>query len=240
MKKLDWKLIIIIVLAIIVVIEGIFLLKNNFNDKQLITKEKSLIYTNSNIVSKVSNDIDVDYSIYNNGKSLLLKLTSLEKNIMTSNINITFKNDDNKIIDTFTTPTGFLVKDDIYAVNVSVPTITDGYAGDIEITITPTYLDEETMFYDKSLIKLNHTEINNENNSITMNITGINPFEGDISMIQGLIILSNNQKIVQVANYSQNNITSGESININVSIPSGENGEVLAFDNVEIIINELY
>ena len=59
-------------------------------------------------------------------------------------------------------------------------------------------------FYDKSLIKLNHTETNNEDNSITMNLIGTNPFEGDISMIQGLIVLTNKEEIVQVSKFAQN------------------------------------
>ena len=240
MKKIDWKLIIIIVLALLAIIEGILLLKKDSNNEPLKPEEKSTIYTNDNVVSKVSNDINVESLIYCNGKSMLLKLTSLEKDIMTSNVTVTFKNDNNEVINTFSTPTGFLVKDDPYAININVPDITSGYAGDIEVTIMPTYLNEETSFYDKSLVKLNHTETNNEDNSITMNLTGTNPFEGDISMIQGLIILTNDQFVVQVANFAQSDITSGNEINIDVDISPDENGNLLTYDNVEIIINELY
>lgn len=240
MKKIDWKLIIIIVLALLAIIEGILLLKKDSNNEPLKPEEKSTIYTNDNVVSKVSNDINVESLIYRNGKSMLLKLTSLEKDIMTSNVTVTFKNDNNEVINTFSTPTGFLVKDDPYAININVPDITSGYAGDIEVTIMPTYLNEETSFYDKSLVKLNHTETNNEDNSITMNLTGTNPFEGDISMIQGLIILTNDQFVVQVANFAQSDITSGNEINIDVDISPDENGNLLTYDNVEIIINELY
>lgn len=240
MKKIDWKLIIIIVLALLAIIEGILLLKKDSNNEPLKPEEKSTIYTNDNVVSKVSNDINVESLIYRNGKSMLLKLTSLEKDIMTSNVTVTFKNNNNEVINTFSTPTGFLVKDDPYAININVPDITSGYAGDIEVTIMPTYLNEETSFYDKSLVKLNHTETNNEDNSITMNLTGTNPFEGDISMIQGLIILTNDQFVVQVANFAQSDITSGNEINIDVDISPDENGNLLTYDNVEIIINELY
>ena len=240
MKKIDWKLIIIIVLALLAIIEGILLLKKDSNNEPFKPEEKSTIYTNDNVVSKVSNDINVESLIYRNGKSMLLKLTSLEKDIMTSNVTVTFKNDNNEVINTFSTPTGFLVKDDPYAININVPDITNGYAGDIEVTIMPTYLNEETSFYDKSLVKLNHTETNNEDNSITMNLTGTNPFEGDISMIQGLIILTNDQFVVQVANFAQSDITSGNEINIDVDISPDENGNLLTYDNVEIIINELY
>ena len=240
MKKIDWKLIIIIVLALLAIIEGILLLKKDSNNEPLKSEEKSTIYTNDNVVSKVSNDINVESLIYRNGKSMLLKLTSLEKDIMTSNVTVTFKNNNNEVINTFSTPTGFLVKDDPYAININVPDITSGYAGDIEVTIMPTYLNEETSFYDKSLVKLNHTETNNEDNSITMNLTGTNPFEGDISMIQGLIILTNDQFVVQVANFAQSDITSGNEINIDVDISPDENGNLLTYDNVEIIINELY
>lgn len=240
MKKIDWKLIIIIVLALLAIIEGILLLKKDSNNEPFKPEEKSTIYTNDNVVSKVSNDINVESLIYRNGKSMLLKLTSLEKDIMTSNVTVTFKNDNNEVINTFSTPTGFLVKDDPYVININVPDITSGYAGDIEVTIMPTYLNEETSFYDKSLVKLNHTETNNEDNSITMNLTGTNPFEGDISMIQGLIILTNDQFVVQVANFAQSDITSGNEINIDVDISPDENGNLLTYDNVEIIINELY
>ena len=59
-------------------------------------------------------------------------------------------------------------------------------------------------------------------------------------MIQGLIILTNDQFVVQVANFAQSDITSGNEINIDVDISPDENGNLLTYDNVEIIINELY
>ena len=235
MKKIDWKLIVIIVLALVVVIEGIFLLKKDSDDKPIKNEEKSTVYTNDSVISKVSNDIDVEYVIYNDNQSMLLKFTSKEKDIMTSDVKVIFKNSNNEIVDEFTTPTGAMVKDDTYAINLNVPKITDGSAGDIEITITPEYLNEETSFYDKSLIKLNHTETNNEDNTITMTLTGTNPFEGNISMIQGLIVLSNNEEIVYVTNFAQNNIAEEEQINLDVYIPQD-----FTFDDVDIIINELY
>ena len=235
MKKIDWKLIVIIVLAVIVVVEGLFLLKKDSNDKPVENTEKSTVYTNDSVISKVSNDINVEYVIYNNNQSMLLKFTSKEKDIMTSDVKVIFKNSNNEVVDEFTTPTGALVKDDTYAINLNVPKITDGSAGDIEITITPEYLNEETSFYDKSLIKLNHTETNNEDNTITMTLTGTNPFEGNISMIQGLIVLTNNDEIVFVTNFAQDNIMKEEQINLDVYIPQD-----FTFDDVDIIINELY
>lgn len=237
MKKLDWKLIIIIALALLVVVEGVFLLKRNSEDKPVNNDnaEKSTVYTNNSVISKVSNDIDVEYVIYNDNQSMLLKFTSKEKDIMTSDVKVIFKNSNNEVVDEFTTPTGALVKDDTYAINLNVPKITDGYAGDIEIIITPEYLNEETSFYDKSLIKLNHTETNNEDNTITMNLNGTNPFEGNITMIQGLIVLTNNDEIVYVTNFAQNNIAEEEQINLDVIVP-----QKFTFDDVDIIINELY
>ncbi len=234
MKKLDWKLIIIIALALLVVVEGVFLLKKD-SEKIVDNTEKNTVYTNNSVISKVSNDIDVEYVIYNDNQSMLLKFTSKEKDIMTSDVKVIFKNSNNEVVDEFTTPTGALVKDDTYAINLNVPKITNGSAGDIEITITPEYLNEETSFYDKSLIKLNHTETNNEDNTITMNLNGTNPFEGNISMIQGLIVLSNNEEIVYVTNFAQNNIAEEEQINLDVYIPQD-----FTFDDVDIIINELY
>ena len=234
MKKLDWKLIIIIALALLVVVEGVFLLKKD-SEKIVDNTEKNTVYTNNSVISKVSNDIYVEYVIYNDNQSMLLKFTSKEKDIMTSDVKVIFKNSNNEVVDEFTTPTGALVKDDTYAINLNVPKITDGSAGDIEITITPEYLNEETSFYDKSLIKLNHTETNNEDNTITMNLNGTNPFEGNISMIQGLIVLTNNDEIVYVTNFAQNNIAEEEQINLDVYIPQD-----FTFDDVDIIINELY
>lgn len=234
MKKLDWKLIIIIALALLVVVEGVFLLKKD-SEKIVDNTEKNTVYTNNSVISKVSNDIDVEYVIYNDNQSMLLKFTSKEKDIMTSDVKVIFKNSNNEVVDEFTTPTGALVKDDTYAINLNVPKITDGSAGDIEITITPEYLNEETSFYDKSLIKLNHTETNNKDNTITMTLTGTNPFEGNISMIQGLIVLSNNEEIVYVTNFAQNSIAEEEQINLDVYIPQD-----FTFDDVDIIINELY
>ena len=234
MKKLDWKLIIIIALALLVVVEGVFLLKKD-SEKIVDNTEKNTVYTNNSVISKVSNDIDVEYVIYNDNQSMLLKFTSKEKDIMTSDVKVIFKNSNNEVVDEFTTPTGALVKDDTYAINLNVPKITNGSAGDIEITITPEYLNEETSFYDKSLIKLNHTETNNEDNTITMNLNGTNPFEGNISMIQGLIVLSNNEEIVYVTNFAQNSIAEEEQINLDVYIPQD-----FTFDDVDIIINELY
>lgn len=234
MKKLDWKLIIIIALALLVVVEGVFLLKKD-SEKIVDNTEKNTVYTNNSVISKVSNDIDVEYVIYNDNQSMLLKFTSKEKDIMTSDVKVIFKNSNNEVVDEFTTPTGALVKDDTYAINLNVPKITNGSAGDIEITITPEYLNEETSFYDKSLIKLNHTETNNEDNTITMNLNGTNPFEGNITMIQGLIVLTNNDEIVYVTNFAQNNIAEEEQINLDVYIPQD-----FTFDDVDIIINELY
>ena len=234
MKKLDWKLIIIIALALLVVVEGVFLLKKD-SEKIVDNTEKSTVYTNDSVISKVSNDIDAEYVIYNDNQSMLLKFTSKEKDIMTSDVKVIFKNSNNEVVDEFTTPTGALVKDDTYAINLNVPKITNGSAGDIEITITPEYLNEETSFYDKSLIKLNHTETSNEDNTITMNLNGTNPFEGNITMIQGLIVLTNNDEIVYVTNFAQNNIAEEEQINLDVYIPQD-----FTFDDVDIIINELY
>ena len=68
MKKIDWKLIVIIVLALVVVVEGIFLLKKDSDDKPIKNEEKSTVYTNDSVILKVSNDIDVEYAIYNNNQ----------------------------------------------------------------------------------------------------------------------------------------------------------------------------
>lgn len=240
MKKIDWKLIIIAILALVVIIEGIFLLKKDSKGEPLEVENKSSMYTNDNVISKVSNDIDVDYSIYRDGKSMLLKITSLDKDILTSTVNVVFKNDNNVVIDNITTYTGALVKDNVYAINLNVPNVTDGYAGDIEITINPTYVQNKTTFLDKNQLNLNHSEIINDDKSITMTVSGVNPFEQTISMLSGLAIFYNNSEVVYVTRFSQSDITSGNEINIDVDISPNENGNVLTYDNVEIIINELY
>lgn len=240
MKKIDWKLIIIAILALVVIIEGIFLLKKDSKGEPLEVENKSSMYTNDNVISKVSNDIDVDYSIYRDGKSMLLKITSLDKDILTSTVNVVFKNDNNVVIDNITTYTGALVKDNVYAINLNVPNVTDGYAGDIEITINPTYVQNKTTFLDKNQLNLNHSEIINDDKSITMTVSGVNPFEQTISMLSGLAIFYNNSEVVYVTRFSQSDITSGNEINIDVDISPDENGNLLTYDNVEIIINELY
>lgn len=240
MKKIDWKLIIIAILALLVIIEGIFLLKKDSKGEPLEVENKSSMYTNDNVISKVSNDIDVDYSIYRDGKSMLLKITSLDKDILTSTVNVVFKNDNNVVIDNITTYTGALVKDNVYAINLNVPNVTDGYAGDIEITINPTYVQNKTTFLDKNQLNLNHSEIINDDKSITMTVSGVNPFEQTISMLSGLAIFYNNSEVVYVTRFSQSDITSGNEINIDVDISPDENGNLLTYDNVEIIINELY
>ena len=240
MKKIDWKLIIIAILALVVIIEGIFLLKKDSKGEPLEVENKSLMYTNDNVISKISNDFDVDYSIYRDGKSMLLKITSLDKDILTSTVNVVFKNDNNVVIDNITTYTGALVKDNVYAINLNVPNVTDGYAGDIEITINPTYVQNKTTFLDKNQLNLNHSEIINDDKSITMTVSGVNPFEQTISMLSGLAIFYNNSEVVYVTRFSQSDITSGNEINIDVDISPDENGNLLTYDNVEIIINELY
>ena len=73
------------------------MLKKDSDDKPIKNEEKSTVYTNDSVILKVSNDIDVEYEIYNNNQSMLLKFTSKQKNIMTSDITVVFKNANDEV-----------------------------------------------------------------------------------------------------------------------------------------------
>ena len=235
MKKVDWKLMVIIILLVITIVEGIFLI-NKKDTKIEINKEekKELTYNENNVVSKISNDIKLEYEIFGEGNYLLLSLTSLEKNITTGSLKVVFKNSNNVVVDTYETLTGLLKINDDYVINLTIPKIDNSYAGDIEIYYIPTYMNEESILLDKSLVKLNTQEITEEE-SKKLNITGANPYGQKISLIQGVIILYKDNKIVYVTHYSQNDIEAEGEVNVKVIIPDN-----VEYDKTETVINELF
>ena len=235
MKKVDWKLIVIIILLVITIVEGIFLI-NKKDTKIEINKEekKELTYNENNVVSKISNDIKLEYEIFGEGNYLLLSLTSLEKNITTGSLKVVFKNSNNVVVDTYETLTGLLKINDVYVINLTIPEINNSYAGDIEVYYTPTYMDEESILKDKSLMKLSTQEITEEGTK-ELNITGVNPYEQKISLIQGVIILYKENKVVYVTHYSKNDIEANGEVNLKIVIPNE-----IEYDKIETIINELF
>lgn len=235
MKKVDWKIIVIIILVIIVVVEGVLLInKKGENIENNNEEKKELTYNENNVVSKISNDIKLEYEIFGEGNYLLLSLTSLEKNITTGSLKVVFKNSNNVVVDTYETATGLLKINDVYVINLMIPEINNSYAGDIEVYYTPTYMNEESILKDKSLMKLSTQEITEEGTK-ELNITGVNPYEQKISLIQGVIILYKENKVVYVTHYSKNDIEANGEVNLKIAIPNE-----IEYDKIETIINELF
>ena len=211
---------ILIIIAIILVFLGATLLifKQNKKDDDTF-KEESLINFN------ISNDIEHETSfILNNTYLVVVLKNNSNTNIIKANLKVNFTSEE------INEEVNMLTKDNKTVVLVKVP---DSLVSNIlneKIKITLDVIKEgETNFIDVTSLNkdVKYTTTLN-NNYININIEGNNTTSKDIKVLNGIILLYNQNKLVGATTFGIENISNKKDFSYVVSYPH------VTYDKVEV------
>lgn len=211
---------ILIIIAIILVFLGATLLifKQNKKDDDNF-KEESLINFN------ISNDIEHETSFISNNTYLVVVLkNNSNTNIIKANLKVNFTSEE------INEEVNMLTKDNKTVVLVKVP---DSLVSNIlneKIKITLDVIKEgETNFIDVTSLNkdVKYTTTLN-NNYININIEGNNTTSKDIKVLNGIILLYNQNKLVGATTFGIENISNKKDFSYVVSYPH------VTYDKVEV------
>lgn len=210
---------ILIIIAIILVFVGATLLIFKQNKKDDTFKEESLINFN------ISNDIEHETSfILNNTYLVVVLKNNSNTNIIKANLKVNFTSEE------INEEVNMLTKDNKTVVLVKVP---DSLVSNIlneKIKITLDVIKEgETNFIDVTSLNkdVKYTTTLN-NNYININIEGNNTTSKDIKVLNGIILLYNQNKLVGATTFGIENISNKKDFSYVVSYPH------VTYDKVEV------
>lgn len=235
--------IIVIVLFIILIIIGLLICIEKFNlfdqnDKEAIN---STVYLDEFVKISKPDDIKIEYNIYSYNKKIAFVITNNGKDILSSEISIIFKDNNGNTISSDKQSANSLKKGNSLAIEFEIPEIT-GYAGDIEVSFIPTYLDKETTSLDSSKITFDISKTANQENYINnFSLKALNPYPQKINYLLGVLILYKDDKIVAFSMFSTKNVSQDDYINVTVPIPFVvKNNEAVELEYDKAIVNINY
>lgn len=229
MKKwLKWFLIII---CFLLILYGLYyyILKN----KEVNSNEQREYYKESDFVYENFNDINVNSTIYGNNEFILLLNTT--KNILSSEIEITFYDINNLEIDKENYNTNFISKDNPYIINGILPKMKNRYAGKINVKITPNYLEKDTKILDKNELIFS-LDVNEINNKAEITFNSANPYTQIIHSASCYFLAYKDEQLIEVQSSYFENIPIGGNISMKVDFNNSKD----EFDSIKIIIDDLY
>lgn len=217
MKKFN-KILIIIAIILVFVGATLLIFKQNKKDDDTF-KEESLINFN------ISNDIEHETSfILNNTYLVVVLKNNSNTNIIKANLKVNFTSEE------INEEVNMLTKDNKTVVLVKVP---DSLVSNIlneKIKITLDVIKEgETNFIDVTSLNKDvkyATTLNN--NYININIEGNNTTSKDIKVLNGIILLYNQNKLVGATTFGIENISNKKDFSYVVSYPH------VTYDKVEV------
>ncbi len=217
MKKFN-KILIIIAIILVFVGATLLIFKQNKKDDDTF-KEESLINFN------ISNDIEHETSfILNNTYLVVVLKNNSNTNIIKANLKVNFTSEE------INEEVNMLTKDNKTVVLVKVP---DSLVSNIlneKIKITLDVIKEgETNFIDVTSLNkdVKYTTTLN-NNYININIEGNNTTSKDIKVLNGIILLYNQNKLVGATTFGIENISNKKDFSYVVSYPH------VTYDKVEV------
>lgn len=217
MKKFN-KILIIIAIILVFVGATLLIFKQNKKDDDTF-KEESLINFN------ISNDIEHETSfILNNTYLVVVLKNNSNTNIIKANLKVNFTSEE------INEEVNMLTKDNKTVVLVKVP---DSLVSNIlneKIKITLDVIKEgETNFIDVTSLnkEVKYTTTLN-NNYININIEGNNTTSKDIKVLNGIILLYNQNKLVGATTFGIENISNKKDFSYVVSYPH------VTYDKVEV------
>lgn len=217
MKKFN-KILIIIAIILVFVGATLLIFKQNKKDDDTF-KEESLINFN------ISNDIEHETSfILNNTYLVVVLKNNSNTNIIKANLRVNFTSEE------INEEVNMLTKDNKTVVLVKVP---DSLVSNIlneKIKITLDVIKEgETNFIDVTSLNkdVKYTTTLN-NNYININIEGNNTTSKDIKVLNGIILLYNQNKLVGATTFGIENISNKKDFSYVVSYPH------VTYDKVEV------
>lgn len=217
MKKFN-KILIIIAIILVFVGATLLIFKQNKKDDDTF-KEESLINFN------ISNDIEHETSfILNNTYLVVVLKNNSNTNIIKANLKVNFTSEE------INEEVNMLTKDNKTVVLVKVP---DSLVSNIlneKIKITLDVIKEgETNFIDVTSLnkEVKYTTTLN-NNYININIEGNNTTSKDIKVLNGIILLYNQNKLVGATTFGIENISNKKDFSYVASYPH------VTYDKVEV------
>ena len=175
---------------------------------------------------------------YNDGYEVALFFIS-DKNYRLVNIEATFYDKENNVVDTTTTPMNYINsnKEFVLSTVVSADTVKR-----IDVKVVPENTQipiEGFIFLDRSQIKFTNEVTKLEDNKIKISLKANNPFDKNINFMSGYILLYDGDTLVDMIYFDSINIPQGGEIFKEVETLLYDSTGQFKYTDVKVLINEL-
>ncbi len=212
-------------------------LKNNGNNND---SSESTVYT-VNLVE--SEGFELESVPYNGDSELALFITGSD-NYEYIVIEIISYDEDRQVVNTSTRSMNFIVANKQFVVSECVDlSVVKSIDVTVKERVDSEQIDTEKIFsniLDKSKLEFETTVTNIENDVATINFTAINPYDNNIQVLNGFVLLYNKGQLVDMNFFSTTDVIQCESIDLNVNALLHDTTGVFEFDTVKVIVNELF
>lgn len=251
MKKVG--LIILVFLAVVFIVVGVLLPASKEKEKKKTDDEiKYVEKYDVNLVDSTGFKLrDVHY---NDGYEVALFFTS-DEDYHLADIEITFYDMENTVVDNKKTAIGYVNANKEFVIST---TVAADSVKKIDVKVIPEKMEEEenipqdeniipdetpkeeVKFLDSSKIKFTNQVTNLEDNKIKVSLTASNPFDQMINLINGYVLLYNEDTLVDMIYFDSINIAQGGQIFREVETMLYDSTGEVKYTDVKVIINELF
>lgn len=237
------KKIIHIIICLLIVVSlslgiGLIIRQNKQNDEDN-KKEPKFPYV---LTLKDSPGFEISSIPYNGDNELALFMTSFEEHVAVD-VELTFLDAGKQIISTDTSSIAYLASQKQYLISIPVDSKNVKF---IEIKIRPKKddngeeLSASDIILDSRKLNFDIKDSIDENNNTTITLSTINPYNQDIHLINGYVLLYQSDKLVDAIPYSGIDFNQEEEISIKVNSTLHDTTGVFKYNKIKVIVNELF
>lgn len=237
-KKAIYIVLCFLIIAFLVIGIGLILRFNQVTD----STNKNIKNSPYTITLKDSSGFEVSSVPYNGNNELALFITSFEKHSFVD-VEIALLDSAHQIIDTNTLNLASFFPQKQSLISIPVDSKNVKF---IEIKIRPKKddngeeLSASDIILDSRKLNFDIKDSIDENNNTTITLSTINPYNQDIHLINGYVLLYQSDKLVDAIPYSGIDFNQEEEISIKVNSTLHDTTGVFKYNKIKVIVNELF
>lgn len=238
-KKIIYVIICLLIIASLMLGIGLIIKQNKSRNEG----DKKKPETPYMITLKDSPGFEISLISYNGDNELALFMTSFEEHVAVD-VELTFLDAGKQIITTSTTSIAYVAAQRKYLISLSIDTEKVKF---IEARIKPQKDDSgkeltltDLVILDSNQLKFDIDDKIDDNNNATITLNAVNPYNQDIQLINGYVLLYDSDKLVDAISYSAIDITKGGEISAKVNTILHDTTGVFKYDKIKVIVNELF
>lgn len=237
-KEMVYVIICLSIIASLLLGIGLIIKQNKSNDEEN-KKEPATPYM---ITLKDSPGFEISPVLYNGDNELALFITSFEAHY-SIDVELTFLDSGKQVIGTNTVNVAYVPiqkqvllsvpvdKNSVEFVEVRIKLAKSDDVGEVSLS---------DIILDSNQLKFDIDDKIDDNNNATITLNAVNPYNQDIQLINGYVLLYDSDKLVDAISYSAIDITKGGEISAKVNTILHDTTGVFKYDKIKVIVNELF